>query len=197
MICNSCCEEKEDSEFELVTNGKWTFPRKQCRSCVNKRKREYYHRNKELISASSKKRYAEDIEFRNACKARCKKRYESNKEKLREYGRNHYRNNHTAYKRRGAERKHHVKIATPTWSDESKREILYLASKAMDFFNPFTSHEVDHRIPLRGKTVCGLNVENNMQILTKEENLEKRAKFPHHLGQDYFLSHVVKGLSSK
>lgn len=36
---------------------------------------------------------------------------------------------------------------------------------------------VDHFIPLHGKYICGLHVENNLQYLTREENQAKKAKF--------------------
>lgn len=39
------------------------------------------------------------------------------------------------------------------------------------------AHEVDHKIPLRGKLVSGLHVENNLSILTKSENRSKAARF--------------------
>lgn len=38
-------------------------------------------------------------------------------------------------------------------------------------------HQVDHIIPLRGRTVSGLHVEANLSVITAVENWHKHAKF--------------------
>lgn len=60
--------------------------------------------------------------------------------------------------------------ATPSWADLEKIKEIYI--------NCPPGHHVDHVIPLQGKTVCGLHVENNLQYLTAEENLKKGNKIP-------------------
>lgn len=68
-----------------------------------------------------------------------------------------------------------IRQATPSWNDMDKMAAWYeLASlKAEDG----TPREVDHIIPIKGKLVCGLNVHNNLQILTKTENLRKGNRY--------------------
>jgi hypothetical protein len=38
-------------------------------------------------------------------------------------------------------------------------------------------HHVDHVIPLKGRNVCGLHIETNLQVLPALENMKKRNKF--------------------
>lgn len=69
--------------------------------------------------------------------------------------------------------------ATPKWADKDKIEEIYEACRTLTK-KTRRKHQVDHIIPLRGKLVCGLHVENNLQILTKLANRSKSNKFDPH-----------------
>lgn len=59
--------------------------------------------------------------------------------------------------------------ATPTWlTKEHYAQINEIYAQAARL-----GLTVDHQIPLRGKTVCGLHVPWNLQLLTSDENCRK------------------------
>lgn len=64
--------------------------------------------------------------------------------------------------------KHRAKVlnAIPKWADLAAIERLYKEATQSNM-------HVDHIFPLKGEDVCGLHVENNLQLLTPLENLKK------------------------
>lgn len=60
----------------------------------------------------------------------------------------------------------------PVWSDQQKIETIYAIA---DFLTEQTGieHQVDHVYPLKGKTVCGLHVHDNMRVITALANQRK------------------------
>lgn len=69
------------------------------------------------------------------------------------------------------------KQATPKWADMEAIEKIYAECRARNKKARRKAYQVDHIIPLRGKLVCGLHVEGNLQILTKAANRKKNNKF--------------------
>ena len=120
-------------------------PRKQCKRCL-------YSRRKPI-----------SVEARNEM---AKKYRERNRQKCLQASRT-WRKKNLEYDAFRSATYRATKInQTPKWANLAKIKEVYL--NCPDGFH------VDHIVPLRGKNVCGLHVENNLQYLTAQENLKKR-----------------------
>lgn len=74
-----------------------------------------------------------------------------------------------------AKRRSKKKSAAPKWlTTENLKDIKSFYEKA-SLLTLLTGikHEVDHIVPLQGRSVSGLHVPWNLQILTKSDNLSK------------------------
>ena len=96
----------------------------------------------------------------------------ANPGKKKEYEKNHQKNNRDSYlaSQKQREAKHRaVKLnATPKWVDVDKLRQIYKDCPP--------GYHVDHIVPLKGKTVCGLHVPHNLQYLPALENIRKSNK---------------------
>lgn len=66
--------------------------------------------------------------------------------------------------------------ATPSWLTENDlRSIksIYESAKSLKAYTNI-QHDVDHIVPLNGRTVCGLHVPWNLRVLKREENNKRK-----------------------
>jgi hypothetical protein len=170
--CASCKHEKPLSSFGKKSNqpdGLYYY----CRSCkaqkdkeyrnkagdsLKEKKRQYYQTNKEDISRKAKEAYLTNSK---PAKDRARKWVALNREK------------HNA----SCMERHVLKMSRrPEWA----RELTLLAcQEAYDKAKRLSEmtgvpYDVDHIVPLRGETVCGLHIYNNLQVIPASQNRSKK-----------------------
>jgi hypothetical protein len=98
-----------------------------------------------------------------------RKHFKANRSYYKNKSKRHYLENKTYYYIRSAQRRALKLKAVPKWANlEIIKEIYKKCNKG---------YHVDHIIPLQGKNVCGLHVENNLQYLKAKDNLSKGNNF--------------------
>lgn len=125
-----------------------------------------------------RKRYAADSE---AIQASRRAYYESNPEakaKWDAYYKAYCKQNSAKLNAKGAKRRAGMLYATPPWANLASIARAYRLAAEISAATG-VPHHVDHIVPLRGRNVCGLHVEWNLQVIPAKEN---RRKFNKHSG---------------
>lgn len=137
------------------------------------------YENKE-VKKQNWKRWYENNREKILIKARNRKflKTEQMREIDRARDRERYKTNPIPWKKRSRLREKRLLLATPSWADKSLINSTYALAVLLDHINPWIKHHVDHTIPLKGKNVCGLHVENNLSIISAEQNLKKGISVP-------------------
>lgn len=171
-FCNACrCDmEKQryaDPEYRArhLAKAKEYYAAK--RAEVLKQKSEYGKRPEiaERDKKRRRERYAADKDFA----LRTKKRRD-----------NYYAKNPEVFRARDAKRRALALLAMPKWANKALIKKLYKEAAEKTKATGI-KHEVDHRVPLQGRTVCGLHVEYNLRVISEFANRSKANKLVHEI----------------
>ena len=173
--CWDCKETKPTICYSKQTRSKDGL-QSRCKDCDKKYReankaskfdynKKYYYSNQEKLRLASLKYYNNNKEKR-LCYNR---EYQSiNKDEI-------YRKRKNYFKIKAAERRALKLKATPEWLTKEHKEQIKIEYELAAWCSLVMkeNYEVDHIIPLKGKTVCGLHVPWNLQVITAKDNKVK------------------------
>lgn len=179
LLCYKCKENKDEAEFAIARShalGRFYT----CRPCAAIASKAYYAKNADSIRARTnawkKSNKARVVAYMTAWRSENRDLDRSitaawrsaNGERMAEYSRGRRAQSLASTRRRQA-----AKIErTPLWADHEENQRRYDWA-AMISDHTGVPHEVDHIIPLRGRSVCGLHWHGNLMVVTRAENRAK------------------------
>lgn len=139
---------------------------------LKERKRKSYLENKQFRLDQMKK-YRESRKF--DFKGYALKYKEEKKEELAAYRKRYKAENKGKINSNNAKRRAAKKHRTPSWLTQEHYEVMQVIFTFAQTKTKMTGelHHVDHIVPLIGKTVSGLHVPWNLQIIQASDNLKK------------------------
>jgi 5-methylcytosine-specific restriction endonuclease McrA len=149
-VCVDCMKE----DWAIDNEKRKSKPKTEAAKAAGRR---YYEKNRKAVIARAAQRPAEER-----------------------------RANRSAYKQRNPDqtraensvRKRRHRDATPRWITVDEKTLmrkLYIEARKLTKLTG-VMYVVDHIVPLRGESVCGLHVPWNLRVITQEENLLKSNK---------------------
>lgn len=179
-VCKKCQQNKPETEFYFKAAGRLATS---CKICHNLKVKEWQAANKEKVKgyvrASCKKAYDENPE---KFKKKSLARRAADREKSRKIVSKSYKKIYDSRRERERARLNAASAARrrlpPSWLGAifiAQIQEFYDVAKAVAM-QTGVMHHVDHIVPLNGKTVSGLHVPWNMQIISASENCAKGAR---------------------
>lgn len=158
--CSKCKVEKSLSEYQKNKSNSDGL-QYQCKQCRKETCRLSYKKNFEKNADNRKKR---DLEWRLNNR-------EKHLAKLQKYRKSTNGKSKKCFleKKREANKLNR----TPRWADFNKIQMYYTVCAFFNEVNGYIKYHVDHVVPLQGKNVSGLHVQNNLQVIPAKENVRK------------------------
>ena len=153
---------------------------KQCSRCDTVKSFEFFPKkkeNKDGYHSHCKQCRSEYDRSRYSSKDRSEA-YHSNLETERQARREYYSNNKEDYYSRKAKRRAELLNRTPAWLTEHDLLHIKCIYSVCSMLNKEGTgpYEVDHIVPLQGKSVSGLHVPSNLRVVSRFENRSKGNK---------------------
>jgi len=158
-FCNTCNSVKNITEFGVDTATTYGLNIR-SKTCSNRNSSLWKKNNRNIVNNYQKIYYYKNIEY------------------MREKSRL-YQKTHKDVANAASSKKRAIKLqAAPKWLTENQLKDIkefYFCAKQLELETGIRYH-VDHIIPLQGKTVCGLHVPWNLQVIPAIENIKKSNK---------------------
>ena len=147
-VCRCACGTEKVASGKSLRNGRITS----CGCGKGKKKiyDDYAARRRQLNAQNPEK-------TRSACSRYRKKHKEKVLERNRHYA--------SLYRAKRVKR-----IAMPAWADKNAISLVYRKARELGW-------TVDHVVPLQSKTVCGLHVWHNLQVMDSQLNMSKSNRY--------------------
>jgi hypothetical protein len=171
-ICPMCKDTKPLAMFspDARTRSGVQSRCKPCQANVSKALRTNNpEKHRATVKASTQKNYAGKLQRNAAYRL-------SNPQKIAAWKRQDRLVNRGRVLADNAYRRAATKQRTVAWADLSAIKNIYEEAQQLSMLVGEWYH-VDHVIPLMGKNVCGLHVEDNLQIISAVENLRKGVSY--------------------
>ena len=200
--CRGCGEIKTAEFFHKRTRAA-DGRQSRCKECACRTAREWGAKNKGYVAEKNRERYlrtqqvvaersrawvaahperalAFGRKYREANpdkeRARARRYREAHREAARAYRVEYFAKNPGLRNTWDARRRAQEKRAMPCWANEFFIAEAYHLAQLREQHTGFGWH-VDHVIPLQNPLVCGLHVENNLQVIPATENWKKSNSF--------------------
>lgn len=170
-VCSNCKLRLETIEFSKHSSRKDGL-QMTCKACGKVQSKAWREANQDKSAANNKSWRDANSDYDKDYREANPYKVTASRKAWREA--NRAKDNAIGAKRRASKLK-----ATPSWltkEDYLQIESLYDQAQQLTLAKG-VKHHVDHIYPLQGKTVCGLHVPSNLQVLTATENCSKSNNF--------------------